>query len=297
MAVMARILDIPARVAVGFLVPQQIAPGTFEYTSYDLHAWPELFFPGSGWVRFEPTPAGRAEGVPGYTAQDVPVVNPTGRHHQQPAGRRPPDPRPERQRQPQRGRRGLRRRTRGRALVDRRDGGWRRTRRARAPGAAPPGAAPLAPGAAARPGGPEEAWAELRATALDLGVPWPEARSPRATRQHLVQYLGKPVSDDTPERPPHGPRIAPEAVRALDRIVRALELSRYAREGGPEESPRADVETCLAALYGGAPALGPAPRRVVAALRGRHGGPRRRPRTVDEHPVEARYGGVVDHVG
>ena len=78
MAVMARILGIPARVAVGFLVPDRIAPGTFEYSAWDLHAWPELFFPGAGWVRFEPTPAGRAQGVPGYTSQDVPVVNPTG---------------------------------------------------------------------------------------------------------------------------------------------------------------------------------------------------------------------------
>ena len=45
MAVMARILGIPARVAVGFLVPDRIAPGTFEYSAWDLHAWPELFFP------------------------------------------------------------------------------------------------------------------------------------------------------------------------------------------------------------------------------------------------------------
>ena len=36
-----------------------------------MHAWPELFFPGSGWVRFEPTPPGRASGVPGYTTERV----------------------------------------------------------------------------------------------------------------------------------------------------------------------------------------------------------------------------------
>ncbi len=35
-----------------------------------MHAWPELFFDGAGWVRFEPTPAGRAQDVPSYTIAD-----------------------------------------------------------------------------------------------------------------------------------------------------------------------------------------------------------------------------------
>jgi transglutaminase-like putative cysteine protease len=295
MAVMARVLNIPARVAVGFLVPQQIAPGTFEYTSYDLHAWPELFFPGSGWVRFEPTPAGRAEGVPGYTAQDVPVVNPTEGLTNNPRADDLPTRNPNANASPSA--------AAGASGSDSGPGPLWVAAIAGGAGLVVLGLLGLLPRALRRSrraqrlaGGPEEAWAELRATAQDLRVPWPEARSPRATRQHLVRYLGKPVSDDTPERPPHGPRIAPDAVRALDRIVRALELSRYAREGGPEESPRADVETCLASLYGGAPRSARRraewwPRSVV----GRRS--TRRPRTVDEHPVEARYGGVVDHVG
>ena len=63
MAVMSRALGIPARVVVGFL------PGTagtidgepsFTVTTHDLHAWPELYFDGVGWVQFEPTP-GRGE--------------------------------------------------------------------------------------------------------------------------------------------------------------------------------------------------------------------------------------------
>ena len=78
MAVMARQLGIPARVAVGFLVPDEVGPGLFEYSAYDLHAWPELYIAGSGWVRFEPTPADRASGVPTYTRQSVdgPVEDP-----------------------------------------------------------------------------------------------------------------------------------------------------------------------------------------------------------------------------
>ena len=63
MAVMARTLGIPARVVVGFL-PGSADPdsdaGGFEVTTYDLHAWPELYFDGIGWVQFEPTP-GRGE--------------------------------------------------------------------------------------------------------------------------------------------------------------------------------------------------------------------------------------------
>lgn len=36
----------------------------YEVTTYDLHAWPELYFAGIGWVRFEPTP-GRGQ-VPAF---------------------------------------------------------------------------------------------------------------------------------------------------------------------------------------------------------------------------------------
>lgn len=58
MAVMARTLGIPARVVVGFQ-PGQVSttdPSKFTVTSHDLHAWPELYFSGIGWLRFEPTP-------------------------------------------------------------------------------------------------------------------------------------------------------------------------------------------------------------------------------------------------
>jgi transglutaminase-like putative cysteine protease len=67
MAVMARTLGIPARVAVGFLAPEKRDDGSFRYTSDDLHAWPEIYFSGSGWVRFEPTPASRTGQPPAWT--------------------------------------------------------------------------------------------------------------------------------------------------------------------------------------------------------------------------------------
>jgi len=60
MAVMARILDIPSRIAIGYLPGTTIdnTPSnrdTFIVTSDQLHAWPELYFEGVGWVPFEPT--------------------------------------------------------------------------------------------------------------------------------------------------------------------------------------------------------------------------------------------------
>ncbi|RQP09021.1 MAG: transglutaminase domain-containing protein [Microbacteriaceae bacterium] len=68
MAVMARSLGIPSRIAVGFQPGQrdvQRSPA-FEVSTNDLHAWPELYFEGIGWLRFEPTP-GRGS-IPQYGA-------------------------------------------------------------------------------------------------------------------------------------------------------------------------------------------------------------------------------------
>jgi transglutaminase-like putative cysteine protease len=58
MAVLARILGIPARVAVGYTAGQRLPNDTWDVTTADAHAWPELFFAGIGWLRFEPTPGG-----------------------------------------------------------------------------------------------------------------------------------------------------------------------------------------------------------------------------------------------
>ncbi|MER8182578.1 DUF3488 and transglutaminase-like domain-containing protein [Kitasatospora sp. NPDC094015] len=57
MAAMARSLGIPARVAVGFTPGQDMGGNNRQVRSLDYHAWPELFFPGTGWTRFEPTPS------------------------------------------------------------------------------------------------------------------------------------------------------------------------------------------------------------------------------------------------
>jgi len=74
---MARALFIPARLGVGFL---EGAPGrdldTFVITGRHAHSWPELYFPGFGWVRFEPTPAEQTGAPPSYAnpfGENLPV--------------------------------------------------------------------------------------------------------------------------------------------------------------------------------------------------------------------------------
>lgn len=67
MAIMARYLGIPARVAVGFTPGEQLDDGTWVVRSHDAHAWPELYFSGVGWIRFEPTPATRTGTPPDWT--------------------------------------------------------------------------------------------------------------------------------------------------------------------------------------------------------------------------------------
>lgn len=68
MAILARLADIPARISLGYLSGDRVV-GADTRRSYavgtdDLHAWPELYFSGVGWVPFEPTP-GRGV-VPAY---------------------------------------------------------------------------------------------------------------------------------------------------------------------------------------------------------------------------------------
>ncbi len=58
MAVLARLEGIPSRIAIGYTPGVKAANGTWQVKSADAHAWPELYFTGLGWTRFEPTPGG-----------------------------------------------------------------------------------------------------------------------------------------------------------------------------------------------------------------------------------------------
>ncbi|MGW2249780.1 transglutaminase family protein [Kitasatospora sp. NPDC001660] len=76
MAAMARTLKIPARVAVGFTPGDAQGGNVYTVTGRMYHAWPELYFPGYGWMRFEPTPSRGVQ--PRYNEQvSAPTTAPT----------------------------------------------------------------------------------------------------------------------------------------------------------------------------------------------------------------------------
>ncbi len=59
MVVMLRAVGIPSRLAVGYVLHgSERDPGTDRYrvTERSAFAWPEVYFPGLGWVEFNPTP-------------------------------------------------------------------------------------------------------------------------------------------------------------------------------------------------------------------------------------------------
>ena len=56
MVVLARLNGIPARLAVGYTMGQfDPQRGDYRVTELNAHSWPELYFPGYGWIPFEPT--------------------------------------------------------------------------------------------------------------------------------------------------------------------------------------------------------------------------------------------------
>jgi hypothetical protein len=77
MVVLARTLGIPARLAIGYLPGHLDEDRAWKITGEDSHAWPELYFPGSGWVRFEPTPAVQTGALPVYADPNAGATGPS----------------------------------------------------------------------------------------------------------------------------------------------------------------------------------------------------------------------------
>ena len=240
MAVMARVNGIPSRVGVGFL------PGTpngdhFDVYVRDMHAWPELYFTGYGWVRFEPTPGVQTGSPPPWTVLSNSTDSPSasasasaGPSSAAPSETAAPSTAPQDAPVPTT--------TTTTAFP------WRtlavvvgavvlllllaapatfrvRRRRARLDGTGPTDEQV------------EAAWAELRDTVLDFGGTWPEG-TPRA--------VGREV----------GLRLGPADREDLGRVATLVERARYAPDlGDPAQTQdlagtTASLRTALSAPAG-----------------------------------------------
>lgn len=254
MAAMARTLGIPARVAVGFTPGTKQPDGTTSVGLKDAHAWPELYFQGIGWTRFEPTPSRGS--VPDYAYPDTPDAPDPGR----------PDPAPSRSAAPSEGPSanpscgpGERRSGSGSACVPLPaeagtrppDGGsspwpavvtalaallvlmlptgpllWRlRIRSGRLAGPHDdPTAATLA------------AWRELLDTAWDFGILPDESLTPRKAAERIIRIRDLP----------------PESAGAARRVAAAVEQVLYAPHPQPVSGLALDVEQVRSGLRAGA---------------------------------------------
>ncbi|MFJ7265851.1 transglutaminaseTgpA domain-containing protein [Streptomyces sp. NPDC099050] len=247
MASMARTLGIPARVAVGFTPGVKQADGVVNVSMRDAHAWPELYFEGVGWTRFEPTPRSGIT-VPDYsrpstpqTQPSVPTAAPSASAAQPSAGPSTADDCPPDQRRlgecgPAAGQRSTGAGGDGPSaatVLAWTAGGvlllalpllpflWRGRSRARRLGS----------------GGVLAAWRELGDAAWDVGILPDEALSPRGAADRVVS-LG---------------RLDAEAAGAVRRVAGAVERELYAPPGAepPYGELAADVLLARAGLLAG----------------------------------------------
>jgi transglutaminase-like putative cysteine protease len=195
MAWLVRAAGYPARVAVGFTRGAGPDDGVTTLTNRNLHAWAEVYFPGFGWVPFDPTPAGSVVGSVAGEWEPEPGTGPGGRDGQTPPpptarGGQPNNPvTPAPPPAPEPGFGGLDPRwlagigVAGLLAVALLAPAARRRalRRSRLAGAVP------GPGADVARARAHAAWAELLDTLADFGVAVDETRTPRVIRAGLVR--------------------------------------------------------------------------------------------------------------
>jgi hypothetical protein len=277
MAVMARALGIPARIGVGFLPGR---PGPDQWRSVlltDAHAWPELYFEGTGWVRFEPTPASRSGAAPAWAQPATSSASGDGS--------------------------GSASGTAGSANAAEQGASDAKTRQLEREEAGPTlsadGAAPLEESAGAsvqdtvvvprrlvvagagvvavllilllvpvttavsrrlrrrrardRRALVDAAWDELAERVGDLGVTVPVGATPRQLAAQLVGHLPAPRPSPATSLGPvghagvgNGVADEDEAHRSLDRARQTVELSRYSRAGADASAAGVDASSMLA---------------------------------------------------
>ncbi|MBR8741579.1 DUF3488 and transglutaminase-like domain-containing protein [Nocardiopsis sp. MG754419] len=264
MAVMARQAGIPARVAVGYTAGRPSGEDRWTVAARDAHAWPELYFEGSGWVRFEPTPSDPAGGQgtasrPDYSAgeddrQDDVVPESESAEAPEPSASPDADssPAPDTGASPDQG-------------SDEAAGATEDTGAGAGARESPTWPAGVGIGlvlllSAALPalirallrgvrrsavaaGGPtaaHAAWRELRDTCLDLGTTWDLGETPRTAAGRLSSMGATGLSE--------------EARNALWRLALAEEAARYAPEPRTVPGLAGDLDTARAALIGAATA-------------------------------------------
>ncbi|WP_435076073.1 transglutaminase TgpA family protein [Halococcus sp. AFM35] len=75
MVTMLRTQDIPARFVTGYTSGQRVAEDEWVVRGLDSHAWVEVYFPETGWVRFDPTPGGPRSAVEESNLQNARAGN------------------------------------------------------------------------------------------------------------------------------------------------------------------------------------------------------------------------------
>jgi hypothetical protein len=245
MAALVRGLGLPARVAVGFTRGSREGE-IWTVTTNEAHAWPEVWFEGAGWVRFEPTPRASATTTPAYASPQTPGGTTDPGTGSQPtaaptatASAAPGTTDPRFQEDP----------TQGPGALEDPSAG--------AGGASLPSlpvllgllalvllAVPAVAGvlrrrSRGRLAGPLPAWSQLHDDATDVGHLWRPADSPRLAASRLAA-----------ER-----RLTGAPLEALERLALAAERTRFAPPGAPEAGAfGSDVATVRHALLAAAPA-------------------------------------------
>ncbi len=313
MAVMARQVGVPARVAVGYTAGERMGDGRWAVSVGDAHAWPELYFEGVGWVRFEPTPTSSggqgSASVPDYarggreggsvssgTVPEEPEIAPT----EAPRTPEGSEETVEEERSPSPAEGEASEEETDSSVSASEDGprsgpdlSW-----LPATGAVAVGLLLLALPALVRAlvrrsrmaalskepaRAAHTAWRELRDTFLDLGGTWTPTESPRAAAERMarsgpVPERSEPRSAGLMSGAARGP-VSRETAAALGRLALAEEAARYAPAPLASQELREDLRTARAGLV----AVAGAGARARAVLLPRSLAPWRRPRP-ESHP-------------